>query len=164
MKKTLMLNRILLILFLALTIAPSCKKKKGDDQFKAGTISFKANGELKTFEVAGFYTVPDGSNYSCYILASMENNEESMIRLRIVSSSPITAKTYGNDSGSERVITFDDEDGYHYSNDRSSIPSTITITSISENKIQGTFSGTLIGMDSESLTITDGKFDCSVIM
>lgn len=164
MKKSATLNRLVLIISSVLLLTtPACKKSKGDDGLKAGTISFKANGEAKTFEVAAFWTYPDGNDYVCYMVATMEDNEAAEVSIRITSSQPITAKTYNSDSDDELEIEFHDEDEYHYTNENSSVPSSIIISKITEDNIQGTFSGTLIGQDAESLTITDGKFNCPVL-
>lgn len=163
MKKSLALSRIILILLATIIIVPSCKKDKGDDNsLKAGTISFKANGELKTYDVSMFNTFQDGNDYVCYLFASMGDNEQSFVSLRITSSHPIAQKSYVNDTGDDRDILVHETSGKEYTDDDDQ-NTIINITKISDDNIQGTFSGTLTNAN-ETITVTEGKFNCPKLM
>ncbi len=61
MKKSLTLNRFILLLFVMLAMGSSCKKDKGDDEGsgEAG-ISFKANGVQKRFDITAVQYIREG--------------------------------------------------------------------------------------------------------
>lgn len=91
-------------------------------------------------------------------------NDSKMFIIQIYDDNPINTSTY---SGYQEIqpglyygvqFLFSTGTNY-YSSDENNTASTVTITSINNNRINGTFSGTVINlMNGETVNITNGEF------
>lgn len=156
------LSRMLLILLVTLIVIPSCKKDKGDEDEDPtpdeAIISFKVNGVQKTFDMAWFSPLREGSNYVLFMTGVMTGNGRAYFSMKITSSSPIKEMNYGNDTGATRSIEFTDTDGTIYQS-VSGPANTIDVDKKSDTRVEGTFSGSVAGPGGNA-TITDGVFRC----
>lgn len=163
MKKVFIPGRLILILFVILILVPSCKKKKGaEEESLKGTISFKANGMQKTFDMTWFNTFQEGGFYVLFIAGSVDGNDKAFFSMKITSSQPIKEMNYVNDTGDGRSIEFTDTDGKIYQ-PVSGPANMVDVDKKTDFRVEGTFAGTVSGPGG-NVTITDGVFRCERAM
>lgn len=125
------------------------------------------NDNAETLEGSfGTIPFPDLTYYGGGINAQTPSgtNESKMFIIQIYDDNPINTSTY---SGYQEIqpglyygVQFLFSTGTNfYSSDENNTASTVTITSINNNRINGTFSGTVINlMNGETVNITNGEF------
>ena len=170
MKKTL-LFAICIFLFFA-----SCKKKSSDTA-PSNSITATIDGVSESFNTnitvhfgAGIQGIQSGSGL---IIEGTNGNADGAddLSITINSSSTVVKGNYtnsGNSGGFPSIFyrkgAFSVSDPVFYITDVNAVnPSAVTITSISNTNIQGTFSGKLIFTDGKTIkTVTDGKFNVNI--
>lgn len=159
------MNKTLLIAICFLLFLFSCKKSEAPKN----TLTFSVDGASEKYPNAsasiGDY-LAQGSNLlvSGYLDA---NNIAGSMQFTIIANSSIAKGVYSNDgkTGSLKIIYYPSD--YTLAKQNSYItdlsgahPSTVTITSLSDKNVQGTFSGQLILNGGNTVkTISDGKFN-----
>ncbi|MDB5157659.1 MAG: hypothetical protein JWR50_2366 [Mucilaginibacter sp.] len=163
------MKKTLLIAFCLSLFLFSCKKSEAPKN----TVTLSVDGANKKYSVGAVATIGDyiaeGSNL---FLAGYtnENNIAESIQITISANSSIAKGVYRNDgkNGALRIIYYPSDytlaKQNSYITDLSGIyESTVTITSISNSNVQGTFSGQLVLNGGNTVkTISDGKFNVNI--
>ncbi len=171
MKKVLFLSLITLISF------ASCKKDKdgGSSGVSEGTITFKVDGKDITYKTYVNAVKNEGAdNYLVAIVGikSPTDPEGENIFINLNSNSAITAGTYHEKALNENAAVIyykNDKDEQYLTIESPANPTIVTVTSISDNSIQGTFKGELFFMSGASvdfdktIAISEGKFNAKII-
>jgi hypothetical protein len=138
------MKTFLLLALLCFTAFSSCKKE--DTGSQPDNLSASFDGISKTFNYSLTGAISSsGGVYGLQVVGFVDNPTTSdALYLSVFSDSPITNGTYVD--GQSATIVFADPtvDGTNYSNALSNTnPISITITSISNTNVTGTFSGDL---------------------
>ena len=156
---TFMRAPFLLAVILSLCSLNACKKDKGNEVASLPNtyISFKADGILKTYTVAGYNLFMEGAIYACNINASDTNRLTGQsINLIIKSQSPIVKGVYGDDNSGSTIQ-------YHAGNNLLYVlvntDMQITVDKFENNRIEGGFTAT-IPTSGDSIKLTEGVFKC----
>lgn len=149
---------LLLVLF-------SCKKHSTSTN-TVGTLTVTIGGKAQTFNVGAEAHLDNSSGfYTLGIIGVQSTGTANSMILTITSSSPITAKSY-TDADSEAQMSYTLAAGSIYQDDGTDGTSaTVTIKSISNTNVQGTFSGTLAlisGTGASTETLTSGTFNLDI--
>ena len=147
----------------------SCKKKSSSPSGTSGTITATVNGSPQTFN--NILIAKDTTATGIYIItisgATSLTSNTTELGITIDGDSAIIKETYflnsGGNSNDLPGLAYTVGSTTVYETDVSGADqTTITITSISANNVQGTFSGVLpliTGSGSSTATITNGVFN-----
>ena len=167
MKKLLLFSACIMLAF------ASCKKNDPTKSTTAvGTISATIGGVNETFTTSVIAESADTPSYTIGIsgFRGTGANQEG-IQIGISSYKPITTGTYTISSALSNDVVYTPFVGYYKNTSVSSIAifgtdniTTITITSVSNTNVQGTFSGVLLNEDgsTDTQTIANGKFNVNI--
>lgn len=159
------MKKILLFTTFVIIIASSCKKK---DIAPENTISATINGVNENFTNITFAEIGNSiASKSSMLITGINPTNNDLIDLQINTISKIVKRKYSNANNFAVTINYGigntSSNGWNeeYQTDvLKDNSTTITITSLSGTKIEGTFSATLIGtVGKPGKTVTDGKFN-----
>lgn len=159
MKKITFKTILLLVLAVVSFANVSCKKDKGSNPGGESFVQFKLDGVQKKFTVSSILNNHISDGYLDMICSQTSDTAVNSIEIRVTSDSPINtgeAFTYPYS-----ILLYKDETSkQHYS--YSAVPSTLTFSSISGSRIQGTFSGGIKDGSGATKTVSDGSFDIAL--
>jgi hypothetical protein len=164
------MKKLLFYSFCVLAIFNSCKKNSSSTG--SGSISAMVNGNTKTFNTDAVATLSNaGGIYSLLVKGiGYSSGDTSSISILVGKSNPITTGVYTpvGTAGVPVSVTYSPGYDREYSNDtaRYSYQPEVTITSISNSNVQGTFSGNLILYSGKTLvmsqSIGSGSFNVNI--
>ena len=152
----------------------SCKKNDPakSNTTAVGTISATIGGVNETFTTSVIAESADTPAYNIAISGFRGTDVNRVgIQIGISSYKPITTGTYAISSAVSNDVVYTPFVGYYKNTSVSSIAifgtdniTTITITSVSNTNVQGTFSGVLLNEDgsTDTQTIANGKFNVNI--
>jgi len=157
-----------LLLPLCLLLVLSACKKNSTKTNVTGTFTATIGGKTQTFNVGAQANLQhNGDFYTLGLIGVQSASASNSMIISITSSSPITAKTYSDsDSDSPAQMSYTMASGAVYQDDGADGTSgTVTIKSITNSNVQGTFSGTLMlitGTGAATQTVTNGTFNLDI--
>ena len=157
----------LLLVFLTAFVLFSCEKEKNASTSSSASgayhLTAKFNGTLIDFSAslaAEKYLDPsNGYTISVLGIGGTTNSSLPSFDFIIQSDSEIKAKTY-NESSDGMLVSYSDKNFNTYDEDDQF---TITISSITNTEVKGTFAGKMIKSGSmEVINVTDGSFKAKI--
>lgn len=150
---------ILAFLLIGMTLASiSCKKSNNVNPSGDSYVQFKLDGVQKKFTVSKILNNHIADGYFDMICSQTSDTAVNSLELKIISDSPIDNETY---NFPYTYVRYKDGAGkLYYSN--GAVTNTLTPTSISSSRIQGTFTGGITDGAGHNQTLTDGAFDITL--
>jgi hypothetical protein len=168
------MKKTLICVIAILSFCASCKKSSSDpSNTPANTITATVDGVSENFNTSVYAKIGTGIRINSALIISGSNSSASgsdLISLTLNTNNTIDKGDYTN-NGSNGVTSIVYSKGVStlanpnfYATDVNGVYlSTITITSISNTNVQGTFSGKLVFPDGKTTKmVTDGKFNVNV--
>ncbi|MBS1578750.1 MAG: hypothetical protein JST29_03790 [Bacteroidetes bacterium] len=166
-KQTLFISSLLIILFLN-----GCSKKDNGNSITAASLSFTANGinyslsSLNaTLSLTKMFPVGAGLPYNAYNLVALQQGKF-VIALVIQTNNTLTQTSYTTtrtNYPSAELTVFNDQNHNEYAHRNSGDYMTVTITSLTNGLASGTFTAQMSLNNSNTILITNGKFDNIII-
>lgn len=164
------MKKTLLIAVCILVSLASCKKSSVAPK---NTITATIDGVTETFNVNAFAQLGTSIDLNSHLLVNGSNSSATGsdgMTIDINANTTIAKGTYiNNGAAGFMAITYSKgplslSSPNIYATDLNSVyPSNITITSVSNTNVQGTFSGQLLFTDGKTVkTVTEGKFNVDI--
>jgi hypothetical protein len=152
-----MTKHLLLLLTCSLFLLSACKKKTTTPTTVESTMSFKVDGAVKTYTGSAIKITSSGTLQ----ISGYENSSQSNTLFILVPKLQMGSFTAGT-AGTYFQLTIQETGPIAYASDQTG---TVTITSLSDTRVAGTFNfvGNHTGPASTpTKTITEGKFDVAI--
>ena len=155
------MNKLFLSLLLSFFCCLACKSQAHHDFIPSGTITASVDGVPTSFNIAAIAGLSKhGHGYVVRGLKSTLANAD-IIAIGVTSPHQTIGEgsyEWGNSSYTAAIQLVQRGKVINYS----STKATITITSIQNGSIQGTFTGVLKGSNELNINITNGKFNVKI--
>jgi hypothetical protein len=161
------MNKLFLSLLLSAFCCLACRSQANHDAIPSGTITADIDGVATSFNITAKAALAKHGNGYTYGIRGVKNTSVAadIIAIAVLSKHQIISTgTYDNSSMDAPFTAFIQfmERGKNfivYSNMAANNKGIVTITSIQNGRIQGTFNGVLKGSNGLTINITNGKFD-----
>lgn len=166
------MRRIIYVFISSFCILCSCSKS--DNANPSGSITASIDGTNVVFGTEAFALNQQNSGIYALIITGFQGavNSSNQITIGIGGTSPVTTKTYTDvfdpSEDDEVSFVFTQQPGNitYGANGEAPNTATVTITSLTSSKVEGTFSGGVVLVSGSgspaSHTITNGRFNLSI--
>lgn len=158
MKKVISPTVFILLLASISLFAVSCKKSKNTEPSADSFVQFKLDGVQQKFTVSSVLQNAISSGYLDLICSQTSDTAINSLEIRVISDSPIDNEEYAYPFTS--LLFKDGSSKQYYS--YSAVPTTLTLTSITNDRIKGVFSGGIKDGTGHTMSVTDGTLDIAL--
>jgi hypothetical protein len=164
------MNKLFLSLLLSVFSCLACKSQANNDAIPSGTITADIDGVATSFNITAKAALTKNSNGYTYGIRGLKNTSVAadIIAIAVLSKHQIISTgTYDNSNMDAPFTAFIQfmkrgKNFIVYSNMNTNDKGIVTITSIQNGSIEGTFNGVLKGANGLTMNITNGKFNVKI--